>query len=39
MIGNKFLLKENNVKISEEILEKISDNESQGKTVLLVTVD
>ncbi|MDF2545147.1 MAG: copper-translocating P-type ATPase [Anaerosolibacter sp.] len=39
MVGNLKLLKENNIEITNEYMEKISYHERQGKTVMIVTIE
>ena len=39
MVGNLKLLKENNIEITNEYMEKISYYELQGKTVMIVTIE
>lgn len=39
LVGNLKLLKENNIKVSNEYIEKIAYFEKQGKTVMIVAVD
>lgn len=39
LVGNLKLLKENNIEIKKDYIEKIEYHENQGKTVMIVTID